>query len=228
MKNLNLKTWLIAGLLLALSALPVLAADNLDQVYNPVKFESLGAVITQALPIIFTLTAFLALGVFALGAIKYIVSRGDSKATDSARGTMTGAVIGLVIVLGTVALSSVLENTLGLSLFGSSRSVTGASGNAFDLKCAFLIDQTCVGDKYGTFSVLVTQILLLLTAVGAAAFFFMLLWNGIRYMTARGDDKAVGDARAGLTSAFIGLLLLIGAFAIIRVVANQLFGFGEF
>ncbi len=214
--------------LVCVSTLPALAA-GLSAVDDPVKkFTSLGGVIQEALPIIFTAAAFLALGIFMLGALKFIVSHGDPKATEGARNTMTGAVIGLVIVLGTVALSGVLEATLGLSLFGSSRNVTAATGSVFDLKCAFLIGSDCVGSKYGTVSVLVTQILLLLTGVGALAFFFMLLWGGIRYLTARGDDKAVSAARSTLTSAFIGFLLLITSYAIIRLLASQVFGFTNF
>ena len=37
-------------------------------------------------------------------------------------------------------------------------------------------------------------------------------------MTARGDEKATQAARATLTSAVIGLLIVLGAFAIINLI----------
>jgi hypothetical protein len=55
-------------------------------------------------------------------------------------------------------------------------------------------------------------------AVAGLLFFFMLLWGGIRYIGAHGDEKAVGAARGTLTTAFIGLLIVLGAFAIIQII----------
>lgn len=58
-------------------------------------------------------------------------------------------------------------------------------------------------------------------ALGAAGvvFFAMLVWGGIRYISARGDEKAIGEARDTLTNAVIGLLIVISSFAIIRLIA---------
>ena len=57
-------------------------------------------------------------------------------------------------------------------------------------------------------------------AFGAAGlvFFFLLIWGGFRFMTARGDDKAMGEARQTITNAAIGLLIILAAFIIIQIV----------
>ncbi|MDP2670941.1 MAG: hypothetical protein Q8P13_00510 [bacterium] len=57
-------------------------------------------------------------------------------------------------------------------------------------------------------------------ALGAAGvvFFFLLIWGGIRFMTSRGDDKALGEARQTITNAGIGLLIILAAFIIIQIV----------
>lgn len=228
MKKLTLFFTLFTILALTL---PTLASAQLSGVTDPTggKF-SLGELITNALIIIFTLVGFLAVVVFSIGALKYLTSRGDSKALDSARGTMTGAVIGLVIVLGTASLSGVFKDRFGIDLIGGSNNVVGLRpNNQFDLSCAFqLATGTCIGadPRYQNFGGLVTQILLLILAVGALAFFFMLLWGGLRYMLARGDEKAVSEARGTLTSAAIGLLLLVSAIVIIRLIAEIVFKSG--
>ena len=56
-------------------------------------------------------------------------------------------------------------------------------------------------------------------ALGAAGllFFVMLLIGGLRYLTAGGDEKAAAAARGTLTSAFIGLVIIIAAFLIAQL-----------
>ena len=49
-------------------------------------------------------------------------------------------------------------------------------------------------------------------------FFALLVWGGIRYMLARGDEKATQAARGVLTNAVTGLLIVISAFAIITLI----------
>ncbi len=206
----------------------VITDATLSKVTDPTggKF-SLGGLITNALVIVFTLVGFLAVIVFSIGALRYLTSRGDPKAVDSARGTMTGSVIGLVIVLGSAAVSGVFEKRFGISFFGGSNEVGKITNNSFDLSCAFqLATGNCVGKDYQSFGELVTQILLALLAVGCLAFFFMLLWGGLRYMIARGDEKAVSEARSTLTNAAVGLLLLISALVIIRLIAQVVFNRG--
>lgn len=49
------------------------------------------------------------------------------------------------------------------------------------------------------------------------AFVFLLI-GGIRWITAGGDEKAVASARGMITAALIGLVIVLVAFAIIKVV----------
>ena len=60
-------------------------------------------------------------GVFAvilivIGGIRMILSMGDPKAMQSARGTVTFAIIGLIIILLSVAIVLIIGNFLGVSL----------------------------------------------------------------------------------------------------------------
>lgn len=48
--------------------------------------------------------------------------------------------------------------------------------------------------------------------------FIMLLIGGIRWITAGGDEKAVGSARNMITAALIGLVVVLVAFALIKLV----------
>src|SRR3989304_1383626 len=48
--------------------------------------------------------------------------------------------------------------------------------------------------------------------------FIMLLIGGIRWITAGGDEKAVASARNMITAALIGLVVLLVAYALIKLV----------
>lgn len=42
----------------------------------------------------------------------------------------------------------------------------------------------------------------------------IVVYNGFRWLTAAGDDKKIGEARAAIVSAGIGLLIVLGAFSL--------------
>ncbi|MBI2326985.1 hypothetical protein HYU92_01590 [Candidatus Curtissbacteria bacterium] len=48
--------------------------------------------------------------------------------------------------------------------------------------------------------------------------FVMLLIGGVRWILAGGDEKAVSGARSTITAALIGLVIILVAYAIIRLV----------
>lgn len=59
-------------------------------------------------------------------------------------------------------------------------------------------------------------------AVGGLIFFFMLLFGGIRFMTAGGDPKNSESARKTITNAIIGLLIVVSAFLVTTVLGELL------
>lgn len=56
--------------------------------------------------------------------------------------------------------------------------------------------------------------------IGVALTVIFLILGGIQYMTARGDQKAAQEARASLTNAVIGFIVVIGAFTIRTVLIS--------
>ena len=64
----------------------------------------------------------------------------------------------------------------------------------------------------------VRAIIRFILIVAFVAAFVMLLIGGIRWITAGGDEKGVASARNMITAALIGLVVVLVAFAIIRLV----------
>ena len=67
----------------------------------------------------------------------------------------------------------------------------------------------------GIVSALVTLVMIL----AALIFFFMLVWGGVKYITAGGDKGQTEAARGQITGALIGLVIVFAAWAIVNLVS---------
>lgn len=66
--------------------------------------------------------------------------------------------------------------------------------------------------------VIIRAIIRFILVVAFVLAFIMLLIGGIRWITAGGDEKGVAGARNMITAALIGLVIVLVAYAIIRLV----------
>lgn len=64
---------------------------------------------------------------------------------------------------------------------------------------------------------IIAGIITLVIAIAGLVFFFMLIFGGIRYLTAGGDEKAIQEARRSLTTAVVGLIIIVAAFLIAQL-----------
>ena len=60
----------------------------------------------------------------------------------------------------------------------------------------------------------------LVLIVVALVFFFILVWGGLKWVTSGGDEKKVGEARAQITNALIGLAIVFAAWAIMKLIGT--------
>lgn len=78
------------------------------------------------------------------------------------------------------------------------------------------------GSYFGSFPELVNAIMNIVLTVGIIAVLFYLIWGGLEYITSGGDKSKTESARNKITSAIIGLIILISAWAIIMFVQQLL------
>lgn len=74
---------------------------------------------------------------------------------------------------------------------------------------------------------IISGLVQLVYAVAGIIFFFMFILGGLRYLLAGGDEKAAVSARATLTQAFIGLIIVVAAFLITQLLFS-IFGIEGF
>ncbi len=77
--------------------------------------------------------------------------------------------------------------------------------------------------KFTNLGQIFQSLLTLAFFIAGVAFFIMLLVGGIAWLTSGGDPKALQAARARITNAFVGLLIIVAAYAI-AVIIGQVFG----
>ncbi|EKE06402.1 MAG: hypothetical protein ACD_19C00014G0016 [uncultured bacterium] len=79
-----------------------------------------------------------------------------------------------------------------------------------------LLGQTDGGS--GFISLILPKFIGLLFVFGALAFFFMFIWGAITWILSGGDKAHVENARGRITNAIVGFVLLIGSFAIVKLI----------
>lgn len=71
---------------------------------------------------------------------------------------------------------------------------------------------------------LVSSIVGFMTIAASIWFLFQILYAGYEWTSAGGDTKKVADARSRMTHAFMGMVIVVGAWSLLAVI-GQFFGF---
>lgn len=74
-------------------------AGPISDLNDPQPFSSLGSILSKAFSLALLIAGMLATLILIWGGFRYMAAQGDEKMVASARSTITGAVIGLAIIL---------------------------------------------------------------------------------------------------------------------------------
>ncbi len=72
------------------------------------------------------------------------------------------------------------------------------------------------------FNNIVSRILGIMTIIAGLWFLLHLINGGYNYMNAKGDPQKINEANKKITSAFIGLIIVIATYAVISLLGNIL------
>jgi len=81
-----------------------------------------------------------------------------------------------------------------------------------------------IGIAVGYFTQIISNIIGVITIIAGIWFVFMFIMGGFSFLTAGGDSKKMGEATAKITTALIGLIVVVSAYAIISLI-GALLGF---
>src|SRR3989304_6811098 len=85
---------------------------------NITGFPNLGGLITNLVSIGYFIAGLFFLFNLVVGGIQWITSGGDPKSLESARGRITNAAIGLIIVVAAFAITLIVERVFGIRIVG--------------------------------------------------------------------------------------------------------------
>jgi hypothetical protein len=78
---------------------------------------NIGAVISALIPIVFSVAGLLLFVMFIVGGFGLLTSAGDPKKIESAKGRLTGAIAGFLIIFFAYWLIQILEVIFGIKVF---------------------------------------------------------------------------------------------------------------
>ena len=174
---------------------PVLAqGGNFPNPIGPDTFEGVATAIRERL---LTFVAAVAMIILIIAGIIYIFSQGETGRTELAKKYMIGAVIGLLIILGSNTILKELYNIFGGTM-------------------------TSEISEASSFTDIVTKALNLLLSIVGILGIIGLIVSGIMYLTSHGDTSKQETAKKQMIYSIIGLAISIGALIIVSQIANLL------
>lgn len=85
-----------------------------------------------------------------------------------------------------------------------------------------VVGETLKGFETGDSSAFINKFLPnfigLLFVFGGLSFFFMLIWGSITWILSGGDKAGLEASKSKITNALVGIVLLIGTFAIVKLI----------
>ena len=79
--------------------------------------EGLGDIVSALIDYVFAASGLIILVFFVVGGIEFLTSGGDPKKTESAKGKLTGAIVGFVIIFISFWLVQIIGRVLDIDVF---------------------------------------------------------------------------------------------------------------
>jgi|GEM_PF-309358 cytochrome bd-type quinol oxidase subunit 2 len=204
--------------------------------FNPGNEMSLDERISSFIGIFLSFLGVIFLILMIYGGYNWMTAAGDEKKIDKAKDTIRAAIIGIIIIIAAYAISvfvvSRIWGATSASLFAPTvvyAQIDPPSGTASPMldRLKGVGTGAGYGDANETSLMQVLGIVIngLLGLLGAI-FIILMLLAGYRWMTASGDEEKINKAKDTIRASIIGLIIIVGAFAIWNFLATYLIGDG--
>lgn len=164
---------------------------------NPLKFDNIAQVVDALLTNLRGILGTIAVIMIIIGGAMYMMSAGDEKRMETAKKIITGAVIGLAIVL---AAPTFLKEIM--TILGGEPTTPGEVAAAPSL-----------------LEIARNVLRFLLSIVGILGIISLII-GGVFYLTAYGDEDRIDMAKRIITASIIGIVIVFAALVIVNQVAS--------
>lgn len=178
---------------------------NVAGLCNPTRAGSLDEFVTNILTGLMGLVGMVTIAMILYSGLRMILAQGSEERITKAKAAFQWSIAGFVVTLfAYITVSAVAQ-------FFHARDINPTPGQVespIESQDIFALSRTVFTG--------------FLVIVGSLAMFFIII-NGFRYLTARGNEEQVMQARKGLQWAIIGLIITALAYVIV-VATARLFG----
>ena len=155
-------------------------------------------VVLNGIEMALVIVSYIALFFILYGGFLFITGGGNASQIEKARKSIFGAVIGLIISLGAIAITNVIFNVL-------------IGGNPTTTESGIIVNQISADQLLKNGLNLVYYIVGILAVV-------VIVLSGLSYVTSAGDSGKVTRAKNMILYAVVGLVVVIAAYAITNFV----------
>lgn len=74
---------------------------------------------------------------------------------------------------------------------------------------------------------LINSLYMFIVSISGIAAFTMMVWGGLNWLTSRGNPIKVSNAKEKLTSAFLGLIIILTSYLILKLINPDLLTLSE-
>ena len=197
-------------ILLAIPAVVLAFGTNCDPgstgstLCNPNPSTDLTSFFSKTIEFVGTLIGLMAIAMLVYAGVRILMANGDPTKIGEAKKSLTYTIAGFVISVMAYAGILAVENFIGVRNIDYSSPTTGITNPL----------------SSGTLQGFVESIIQNVLKLSGLVALFMIILNGFRYLSARGDDQQVTKAKTGLTWSVIGLALILFAYVIINALAK--------
>ena len=90
--------------------------DPIFEIPNFSGFTNLAGLIDNLIQLAFFVAGLAFLFSLLIGGVQWITASGDPKALDAAKGRITNAIIGLIIVVASFSIAIIIQSVLGINI----------------------------------------------------------------------------------------------------------------
>ena len=205
-RKIFLLSFVILGLIFSQTVLAKIVVNQ----QNPAKAKTIQEVINNILNFMTVIAIPLAVTFLIISGLKFFMAQGNEAKISSAKKTFLWTIVGIIILVGMKVISATITKF-------------------FETKGWSLVKKACAASNvpvwhvqnltpYNTPTDFINAIASFLLTIAMPLVTVAIIWAGIQFFFAQGNEAKISRAKNTLKWAVLGLAVVIGAYAIVATI----------
>ncbi|TRZ79858.1 hypothetical protein D4R86_05255 [bacterium] len=178
---------------------------------NPAKAQAIQEIIDNILNFIVIIAIPIAVTFLIIAGLKFFSAQGNELKIKSAKKTILWTIVGTVILIGTKVISATITKFFETKGWSFIKKAYAGNVNVQPWQVPNLTNYPYPSDFISAIASFLLTIAIPLSVVA-------IIWTGIQFFLAQGNESKITNAKKTLKWAIIGLAVVIGAYAIVATI----------